>query len=117
MSIKKAFAFILAALLAIPAGSQTDIRLLDQKIVKEILNEISGIRAKEYVTGISQFNRTDGAYEDTGYEKAVDYVMSRLKIAGLHDVELLLFPSDGAVSHGTWLSHPGFRVPGRPVLC
>lgn len=96
--------------LAFPAFPQTDIRLLDQKVIRQFLDEISGIRAKEYVTGISQFNRTDGAYEKTQYEKAVHYVMSHLKEAGLADVELLTYPSDGAVSHGTWLSNPGFRV-------
>jgi hypothetical protein len=110
MRAKNIFPIILIIVLVVPVGSQTDIQLLDQKVVKEILNEISGIRAKEYVTGISQFNRTDGAYENTGYEKAVDYVMSHLNKAGLQDVELLLYPSDGAVSHGTWLSHPGFKV-------
>lgn len=96
--------------LALSAFSQTDIKLLDRKIIQEFLNEISGIRAKEYVSGISQFNRTDGAYENTGYEDALNYVISHLKEASLQDVELLTYPSDGAISHGTWLSNPGFRV-------
>ncbi len=110
MPQKKILRLSLVLWLTFPVFAQTEIRLLDSRSYQEFLVELSGIRAKDYVLGICQHNRTEGAYENTGYEKAVRYVISILKEAGVEEVELHTYPSDGTIAYGTWRSNPGFSV-------
>lgn len=97
-------------LILMPAIARTAIQLKENKVLRVIKREISGIRAKGYVVGISQYNRTDGAFENTDYEEAVKYVMGVLEDAKVEEVLLHTYPSDGIKTHGTWRSNPGFRV-------
>ncbi len=110
MNFKKTISICVLIFLSLPAFGQTETRLLDGNIFQELIHEISGIRAKDYVVGISQYNRTEGGYENTGYEKAVKYVMSVLEGAGVEDTQLYTYLSDGTKTYGTWRSLPGFRV-------
>lgn len=110
MKPNKTFILFLILFLAFSAHSRLETELIEKETIQIFTREISGIRAKEFVAEISQYHRINGAYENTGYEKAVDYVMSILKAAGAEDVELLTFISDGEKTHGTWRSKPGFRV-------
>ena len=110
MNSKKLFLLLLLTVFFLTTCSKTEIQLLDRNTIDLFTNEISGERAKEYVTEISKYNRTEGAYEDTGYEEAVNYVTSLLKHAGIDEVNLLLYQSDGFKKYETWLSHPGSRV-------
>lgn len=110
MPSKKLSVLFMLILFAGFAFPQTEIQLLDNNILRELTYEISGVRAKDYITSISQYNRTDGAYENTGYEKAVNFVMDFLNNCGLKDVKLHKYLSDGTKTYGTWRSNPGFRV-------
>ncbi len=101
---------LLILLLLIPATVFSQTGLINRDVERQMLLEISGIRAKDHVISISQYNRTDGAYENTSYEKAINYVMSVLNEAGVEDVELLKYLSDGTKRYGSWRSNPGFRV-------
>ncbi|MBN1221800.1 MAG: DUF4910 domain-containing protein [Candidatus Aminicenantes bacterium] len=89
---------------------QTETQLCDNKIYRELRDEISGVRAKDYVIGISRYNRTDGAFENTEYEKAVAYVMGILEDFGVANVKLHSYAADGIKTYGTWRSNPGFRI-------
>ncbi|MFC1724630.1 DUF4910 domain-containing protein [candidate division KSB1 bacterium] len=110
MKLKKSTFIFILLIISSAVLPQTEIQLLDTSIRNEFLQEISGIRAKDYVMQICQYNRTDGAFENTGYEKAVNYVMNFLKDAGVDDVILHKYLSDGTKKYGTWRSNPGFRV-------
>jgi hypothetical protein len=87
-----------------------DYRLLDETICRTLETEISGTRTLDYIQKIAAYHRIEGAYENSDYEKAVNYVLSVLREGKVRDVKLYTFPSDGYVRHGTWLTRPGFRV-------
>jgi len=110
MKIKSLWTLFFFVILTVLACSQPEIHLIDEQISGLFINEISGERAKDYVTEISQYHRIEGAYENTDYEKAVSYVMSVLTEAGVKDIQLHTYLSDGFKTYGTWLSHVGFRV-------
>lgn len=90
--------------------SQPTKELIKKEILQTLATEISGVKAKEFVAEISLYHRINGAYENTGYEKAVVYVMSILKSDDVEGLELLTYLSDGETHYGTWRCNPGFRV-------
>jgi len=110
MRIKKFVFLLLSTAAAAVLFGQADFRLLDKGVYRALRDEISGVRAMDYIRGISRFNRTDGAFEGTGYEKAVSYVMDILEESGVAEIKLHTYLSDGVESYGSWRSNPGFRI-------
>lgn len=86
--------------------------LIDPGTADPIVDMISGERAKEYVERISQFHRLRGGGPGSGYNEAVDYVVSELDEFGLDDVHVERFLSDGIATYLRWQSPVGWRVKG-----
>ncbi|MFC1724886.1 DUF4910 domain-containing protein [candidate division KSB1 bacterium] len=110
MRLSKALLIVMLFLLSASVFAQTDIRLLDNNTINTFIQEISGERAKDYVLEISKYHRIRGGGPDTDYEKAALYIESELRNAGIEDVTVFRYLSDGIKKYGTWPSPVGFRV-------
>ena len=75
-----------------------------------MLGELSGERAMDYIHKISRFHRIRGGGEGSGYNRAVDFVVNRLKEIGLENIKVERFRSDGFVKYLGWRSPVGWRV-------
>lgn len=89
--------------------------LIDPGIADPIIDRISGERAKDYVERISRFHRLRGGGPGSGFNDAVDYVVSELDKFGLDDVHVERFLSDGLASYLRWRSPIGWRVKGASL--
>lgn len=70
-------------------------------------NELSGSRAKSYVSEITEFHRIQGS---PMYHDAAMYVVSELRRMGLKDASILQFPADGKQRFWTHISTLGWKV-------
>jgi len=75
-----------------------------KKLVKE---ELSGEKAKGYVTQISHFHRIQAS---TMFHDAAKHVKQELIKSGLRDAKIEQFKSDGAVKYWTHISPVGWKV-------
>ena len=71
-----------------------------------VKSEISGIKAKRYVEGISQFHRLQASQ---GYHKAALYVVNELKKIGI-EAKIQKFISDGETEYFDWPSPIGWSI-------
>lgn len=98
--------FILVALKAHPAYSQTTPFLSDTEI-RMLANELSGDRAYEHIRVLSQWHRDSGM---EGFFLAADYVMTAARDAGLEDVRFIEQEMDGqnytAKAAELWMIEP-----------
>ncbi|MEM2793585.1 MAG: hypothetical protein QW511_02890, partial [Candidatus Methanomethylicia archaeon] len=69
-------------------------------VLKFISRELSGIRAKEYVTGISCFHRVQSSI---GLNEAINYIESQLRSFGI-ETFTECFPADGKTRFFTFTS-------------
>src|SRR5215510_9337037 len=89
-----------------PAAAQTS-PFLPDRLQRDLVNEISGDRAYEYVRHLTHFHRTEGSRD---FFAAVEYIRGAAEAAGLEDVKLVRQGWDG---HGwscrsgeAWLLEP-----------
>jgi hypothetical protein len=61
---------------------------------QNILNEVSGKKAKDWVVEIAQYNRLRGTQE---YHEIVQRIIDELDSFGLDELKLLKYPSDGKI--------------------
>jgi len=114
--MKKTLIFILTFVLLISlfqypvVGQEDQACLVDQKLAPILVSEISGERTLDYITKISRFHRIRGGGPGSGYNDAVDYVVSELEKFNLDDVHVDRFKSDGITSYLHWRSPIGWRV-------
>ena len=114
--MKRSVIFILTFILLIsffqfPVSGQDDpAYLVNQKLAPLLVNEISGERTLDYITKISRFHRIRGGGQGSGYNDAVNYVVSELEKFNLDDVHVERFKSDGITSYLHWQSPIGWRV-------
>ena len=95
--------FLVLLLLNIIQGDE----IFDDKVSKELLNELSGEIAKEYVTNISMFDRIQAS---EGWDFAANYIIEKLKGFGIKNYGIDSHPSDGELRYYTWLTPPGWKV-------
>lgn len=81
--------------------------IFDEKVSKELLTELSGELAKEYVVNISMFDRIQAS---EGWDFAANYIISKLKEFGIKNYGIDSHPSDGGTRYYTWLTPPGWKV-------
>ena len=81
--------------------------MLPEEIVKVVVDTVSGIRAKEYVSSIASFHRIQAT---SGLHDAIMYL--KHEIAGFPNVELKLYeyPADGKTTIGTWEAVHGWNA-------
>jgi len=81
--------------------------------VEELLkDELSGSKAKSYVSHIARFHRIQGS---PMYHDAALYVVDELQRMGLKDAEILQFPADGKRKFWTHLSTLGWKVESAEI--
>src|SRR4051794_29436914 len=83
--------------------------LLDRAILKALDDELSGVAAKDHVARLTQLHRVPAS---PGFHQAIEYVMDRVKAAGLADAHVETFPGDGTTWFGTLHGNRGWRVDG-----
>jgi len=77
------------------------------EIKKLVREELSGEKAKSYVTEITRFHRIQAS---TMFHQAAEHVKDRLFNIGLKDAKIEEFESDGAKKYGTHISPMGWEV-------
>jgi hypothetical protein len=117
MSVKKRLMlFIIIGLCTVvPVLAQQVGGLIDPGVAGLIVDRISGERAKGYVEKIAQFHRIRGGGPGSGYNEAVDYVMSEIDDIGLDEAHVERFLSDGFATYLRWQSPVGWRVKGAKL--
>jgi len=80
--------------------------MLPEEIVKVVVDTVSGIRAKEYVSSITAFHRIQAS---PGLHDAIAYLTSEIKKMTDVGVKLYEYPADGKTLVGTWEAVPGWE--------
>ncbi|MFX1390700.1 MAG: DUF4910 domain-containing protein [Promethearchaeota archaeon] len=93
------------------------------KLIESALNEISGKKAKDWVSKISQYNRLRGTQE---YHEIVQCIIDELEKYGLDEIKLLKYPADGKTKVWDYTSTRCWKVnsgelwliePKKELLC
>jgi hypothetical protein len=88
--------------------AHADIRdLIDEDVLKQIAEEISGEAAKRNLDTITLQHRMRASSQ---FETATQHILSQLRHYGLDDVELLEYAADGKTMFGTQKSRPVWDV-------
>jgi hypothetical protein len=91
--------------------------------IDDVLTEVSGKYAWDWVAKIIQYNRARGSKE---FHEIVERVMQELNKYGLDEVKLHKYPADGKSKTWEWVSSPGWEVtsgelrmlePKKEVIC
>lgn len=96
-------AFLILMVLNIVHGDE----IFDEKVSKELMTELSGELAKEYVVNIAMFDRIQAS---EGWDFAANYIIGKLKEFGIKNYGIDSHPSDGGTRYYTWLTPPGWKV-------
>lgn len=105
MRVRSAF---LSALLFCTAVAYADLRdLVDEAVLKQIAEEISGEAAKRNLDTITLQHRMRASRQ---FDAATDHIVARLEHYGLDDVGRLEYPADGRTMFGTQKSRPVWDV-------
>ena len=78
-----------------------------QELVRNLDNELSGESAKRNLEYLSRLHRMRGS-ED--YQKATEFIQSKLNEYHLEQIELFNVPADGKIMYGTQKSRPAWDV-------
>jgi len=93
------------------------------KFIDEILNEVSGKNAWDWVAKISQYNRLGGTQE---YHEIVEQIINELNKFNLDEVKLLKYPADGKAKSWAYITSRCWDVksgelwltePNKELLC
>lgn len=105
MRVSSAF---LLALLFCTAVANADLRnLVDEAVLKQIAEEISGEAAKRNLDTITLQHRMRASRQ---FDAATDHIVARLEHYGLDEVGRLEYPADGRTMFGTQKSRPVWDV-------
>ena len=69
------------------------------KFIDEVLNEVSGKYAYDWVSKISQYNRVVGSHD---FNAIIEKVMKELETFGLDEIKLHKYPADGKTKTWDW---------------
>lgn len=81
--------------------------MLPEEIVKVVVDTVSGIRAKEYVSSIASFHRIQATQ---GLHNAMMYLKNAIAEFPNVDVKLFEYPADGKTTIGTWQAVHGWEA-------
>ncbi|MFW9901483.1 MAG: DUF4910 domain-containing protein, partial [Candidatus Thorarchaeota archaeon] len=93
------------------------------KFIDEVLNEVSGKHAFDWVSKISQYNRVVGSQD---FHDIVEKVMKELNSYGLDEVKLHKYPADGKTKTWEWITTQSWEItsgeltiiePNQEVIC
>ncbi len=93
------------------------------KFIDEVLSEVSGKFAFDWVSKISQYNRVVGSQD---YHEVVEKVMKELISFGLDEVKLYKYPADGKTKTWEWIVTQSWEItsgelsliePKKEILC
>ncbi len=93
------------------------------KFIDDVLNEVSGKYAFDWVSKISQYNRVVGSQD---YHEIVEKVMKELRTFGLDEVILHKYPADGKTKTWEWIVTQSWEIrsaelniiePKKEILC
>lgn len=93
------------------------------KIIDEVLNEVSGKYAFDWVSKISQYNRVVGSQD---YHEIIERVMKELESYGLDEIKLHKYPADGKTKTWEWIVTQSWEItsgelsliePKKEILC
>ncbi|UCE42279.1 MAG: DUF4910 domain-containing protein [Candidatus Aminicenantes bacterium] len=93
-----------------PVFSQENPYLLHPDLLKNIQDEVSGERAWDMVSQISQFHRIRGAGEGSDYDQCVQWLAAELRKIGLQEVQIKSYVADGFKKYFHWDSPVGWKV-------
>jgi len=93
------------------------------KFIDEVLDEVSGKYAFDWVSKISQYNRVVGSQD---YHEIVEKVMRELGSFGLDEIKLHKYPADGKTKTWEWIVTQSWEIksgelrliePKKEILC
>ncbi len=93
------------------------------KLIENVLNEVSGKNAWDWVSRISQYHRMRGSKD---YHEIVDQVIKELKKYGLGEIKIHKYPADGKSKSWEWIAPLGWEInsgelwlvePNKELLC
>ncbi len=93
------------------------------KFIDEVLNEVSGKYAFDWVSKISQYNRVVGSQD---YHEIIEKVMKELGSFGLDEIKLHKYPADGKTKTWEWIVTQSWEItagelsliePKKEILC
>ncbi|MCK4381485.1 MAG: DUF4910 domain-containing protein [Candidatus Lokiarchaeota archaeon] len=93
------------------------------KFIDDVLNEVSGKHALDWVAKISQYNRVVGSQD---YHEIVERVMTELESYGLDELKLHKYPADGKTKTWEWIVTQSWDIksgelwlmePKKEILC
>jgi hypothetical protein len=91
-------------------ADKENVYLLDRELLDKIRNEVSGLRAWNTVSKISQYHRIRGGGEGSDYYKCTEWLADYLKKIGCQEVNIKKFKADGWKKYYEWASLVGWRV-------
>jgi hypothetical protein len=77
------------------------------KFIDDVLNEVSGKYALDWVSKISQYNRMVGAQD---YHEIIERVMKELGSFGLDELKVHKYPADGKTKTWEWIVTQSYDV-------
>jgi hypothetical protein len=77
------------------------------KFIDDVLNEVSGKYAFDWVSKISQYNRVVGSQD---YHKNVENVINELRTFGLDEIKLHKYPADGKTKIWDWIITQSWEI-------
>jgi len=93
------------------------------KFIDEVLNEVSGKYAFDWVSKISQYNRVVGSQD---YHEIIERVIKELESYGLDEINLHKYPADGKTKTWEWIVTQSWEItsgelsliePKKEILC
>ncbi len=93
------------------------------KLIEDVLNEVSGKNAWDWVSRISQYHRMRGSKD---YHEVVVQVIEELNKYGLDEVKVHKYPADGKSKSWDWVAPFGWEInsgelwllePNKELLC
>lgn len=93
------------------------------KFIDDVLNEVSGKYALDWVARISLYNRMVGSQD---FHEIVKRVINELKTYGLDEVNLHTYPADGKTKTWEWIVTQSWDIksgelwildPKKELLC
>jgi hypothetical protein len=93
------------------------------KFIDEVLNEVSGKYAYDWVSKISQYNRVVGSRD---YHENIENVVKELRTFGLDEIRVHKYPADGKTKTWEWIVTQSWEIksaelnlikPKKEIIC
>jgi len=101
------FIFILFLIPLINLPAQNEVSILPEETIRALNNELSGERAQDYIRHIAHYSRLQPS---RGYTESAKWLAEAAKEAGLSDVNIERYPSDGEKYYYMYGTSPAWDV-------